>query len=128
MTPRRGPMSENEKAIFFVLLFPPLWPLGFAWLMCALIEAAGNGLRVLWHRIKLRFWRRGLVHAEETEMGEVWEQSLKSIRGDNMRKLHEVEKSLVSLKNKDGWYAEDHRKVIALRQEIAEVINRHSTP
>lgn len=57
MTPRRGPMSENEKAVFLVLLFPPLWPLGIAWGMCTLIEAAGNGLRVLWHRIKLRFWR-----------------------------------------------------------------------
>lgn len=53
MTPRRR-LSEKEKAYYFVLLFPPLWPLGMAMLLCDLIEGAANGVRVLYHRIKLR--------------------------------------------------------------------------
>ena len=60
-------------------------------------------------------------------MGEVWEATVKSIRADNMRRLHDAEVSLVSLKNKEGWYADDHRKVIELRQEIATVIAKHAS-
>jgi hypothetical protein len=34
MTTRRGPMSDKEKAYFLCLLFPPLWPVIPALLIC----------------------------------------------------------------------------------------------
>lgn len=57
MTPRRR-LSENERIGCLIMIFPPLWPLGIAILMCAAVESAANGICVLWHRIKLRFRRK----------------------------------------------------------------------
>lgn len=54
MTPRRR-MSEDEAIFCFMLIFPPLWPLLLAHLIVRLVECIGNGIRVLWHRVKLRF-------------------------------------------------------------------------
>ena len=56
MTPRRQ-LSENERIGCLIMLFPPLWPLGLAWLLCMAVEAISNRARVLWHRMKLKFKR-----------------------------------------------------------------------
>ena len=56
MTPRRR-MSENEKKYFIAFLFPPLWPLGIAMLLCAAASGVANGTCLLWHRVKSRFRR-----------------------------------------------------------------------
>lgn len=52
MTRHRGPMSEREKAYFFTLLFPPLWPLVFAMLLCDAGEGIATGFRKLYRRIR----------------------------------------------------------------------------
>lgn len=56
MTPRRR-LSDDERAGCIILIFPPLWPLGIAWLGCIAAEAVANKASVLWHRIKLKFKR-----------------------------------------------------------------------
>jgi len=48
----RHRMSEKEKAYFFVLLFPPLWPLGIAMIMCDIGEAIGRGATSLYRRLR----------------------------------------------------------------------------
>lgn len=55
----------------------------------------------------------------------VWEATIKAIRAENSKRIHEVERSLASLKNQTGEYANDHRRVIAVRREMAMVIERH---
>lgn len=55
----------------------------------------------------------------------VWEATVKTIRAENGRRLREAKQSLAALKNQTGWYAADHRKLIALRLEIDTVIERH---
>jgi len=45
-------MSEKEKAYFFVLLLPPLWPLGLAMIMCDIGEAIGHGATSLYRRLR----------------------------------------------------------------------------
>lgn len=39
MTPRRGPLSENEKALFMCFLFPIFWPFIPVLLICFAAEA-----------------------------------------------------------------------------------------
>lgn len=56
MTPRRR-LTEDERVGCFLLLFPPLWPLGIAWLGCIAAEAIANRASVVWHRVKLKFRR-----------------------------------------------------------------------
>lgn len=56
MTPRRQ-LSESERVGCLIMLFPPLWPLGLAWLACMAVEALANRARTLWHRVKLKFKR-----------------------------------------------------------------------
>lgn len=48
----RHRMTEKERAYFFVLLFPLLWPLGVAMLMCDAFDGIGRGIRTLWRRIR----------------------------------------------------------------------------
>lgn len=58
-------------------------------------------------------------------MGDVWAATVKAIRNENYSRLRCVEGSLASLSNKTGEYADDHRKVAALRRELQGVIDRH---
>lgn len=46
----RHRMSEKEKLYFFVVLFPPLWPLGLAMALCDIGEAAWRGVKSLCSR------------------------------------------------------------------------------
>lgn len=48
----RHRMSEKEKMYFFVILFPILWPLGIAMLMCDIGEAIGRGASSLYRKCK----------------------------------------------------------------------------
>lgn len=50
----RHRMSEKERAYWFAFLFPPLWPLGIAMLLCDAFEAIGNGIRALWQWLRRR--------------------------------------------------------------------------
>jgi hypothetical protein len=56
MTPRRGPMSENEKAIAICLLFPPLWVLLVPILLVMLVD-----------KIKSAYWDLRYRRAERLE-------------------------------------------------------------
>ena len=47
-------MSENERAYYFVFLFPPLWPLGLAMVMCDAAEGIRNGIVFLYRRFVRR--------------------------------------------------------------------------
>lgn len=44
MTPRRR-MSDKERTYFFGLIFPPLWPLVIAALICDAARGVGNWFR-----------------------------------------------------------------------------------
>ncbi len=46
----RNRMSENEKIVFFIVLFPPLWPFGIAWAVAELCVATGKYLTNFWKR------------------------------------------------------------------------------
>lgn len=46
----RHRMSEKEKMYFFVILFPPLWPLGLAMLICDVGAAIWSGAGSLYRR------------------------------------------------------------------------------
>lgn len=54
MTPRRGPMSEKEKAYAFCLLFPLFWPFIPVLLLCDLGEWIGDNCRALYWRWRMR--------------------------------------------------------------------------
>lgn len=48
----RHRLSENEKLYLFVFLFPPLWPLGLAMLLCEAAKGIGSGIRELWRKMR----------------------------------------------------------------------------
>lgn len=52
MTHRREPMSEREKAYFFCLLFPLLWPLAFGLLLEDIFAGVASGFRYLRTRFR----------------------------------------------------------------------------
>jgi hypothetical protein len=57
MTSRKR-LSENERLGCFLLLFPPLWPLGIVCLICAGIEATAYWIGDKWRQFKARKDRR----------------------------------------------------------------------
>ena len=48
----RHRMSDKERAYFCAFLFPPLWPLGLAMLMCDAAEGVGRGVSFLYQRLR----------------------------------------------------------------------------
>lgn len=51
MTPHRGPLSDNGRALFLCLLFPLFWPLVPALLACRAAEAIRDAYwRWQWRR------------------------------------------------------------------------------
>jgi hypothetical protein len=59
-------------------------------------------------------------------MGEVYEASVKSLASDLLARKKRVEKSLISLKNQDGWYADDHRRMLKLYNALIETFSRET--
>lgn len=57
MTPRRGPMSENEKVVWMCILFPIFWP----FLPVLLICLATEGIRDAFWRWRYRRAERRLA-------------------------------------------------------------------
>jgi hypothetical protein len=43
-------MSDDERSIWFGMLFPPLWPLVFAALICMAGEALARAVRRRWRK------------------------------------------------------------------------------
>lgn len=61
MTMHRGPMSENEKAVWMCLLFPVFWPFLPVLLICMAVESIRRKFDgPLW---RLSCWRRGTCTA-----------------------------------------------------------------
>ncbi len=52
--------------------------------------------------------------------------SIETLQREQRAALRRVETSLAALKNQTGEYAEQHRTLIACRQEICAVIDRHT--
>lgn len=51
---RRGPMSDNERAIWMCVLFPIFWPFLPVLLLCMLVEAIGRKVTDIRYRIRQR--------------------------------------------------------------------------
>lgn len=45
-------MSENEKALWFCILFPPLWPLGFACILVWCVEGITGLCVKAWRKLR----------------------------------------------------------------------------
>jgi hypothetical protein len=56
---RRNQMSEDEKVIWFMLLFPLFWPFIPVVLICMLCESIGH---------KYRAWKWGRIAAREARL------------------------------------------------------------
>lgn len=58
-------------------------------------------------------------------VGITWGPSMHGYLTDNRARIERVEASLVSLKNKDGQFAREHRMLLAVFREIDVILLKH---
>lgn len=64
----------------------------------------------------------------ETRDDIIWSASIRALDAEICRRAVHVKKSLAALKNQDGLYADEHRRLIALFREILVVIRKAAVP
>ncbi|MCK1445395.1 hypothetical protein IVB43_23710 [Bradyrhizobium sp. 48] len=57
--------------------------------------------------------------------GITWGPSMRGYLSDNKARIGRCEASLVSLKNQDGQFADDHRMLLAVYRDIEAVLTKH---
>jgi len=64
-----------------------------------------------------------MTQLEKTDI--IWNATYKAFYGDMLARRARVSKSLASLKNQTGLYADEHRRVLAMYDEVIQVVERH---